>query len=73
MDDKAVRGKVFKLAVSTYQMGVIMLFNQNNELTKKEIQATTMLQDNPLKVALLVCVLVTCCRGINAIEGTTKE
>jgi len=30
-----------------------MLFNQNNELTKKEIQGATMLQDNPLKVALL--------------------
>jgi cullin 1 len=53
VDNKAVRGKVFKLAVSTYQMGVIVLFNQGNELSKKEIQESTMLQDNPLKVALL--------------------
>jgi len=53
VDDKAVKGKVFKLAVSTYQMGVIMQFNQSNELSKKEIQGATMLQDNPLKVALL--------------------
>jgi len=53
VDNRAVKGKIFKLAVSTYQMGIILLFNQNNELTKKEIQEATLLQDHPLKVALL--------------------
>ena len=45
--------KVYKLAVSTYQMGCLLLFNNTNELTKREIQDATLLLDNPFKVAML--------------------
>lgn len=47
------RTKVYKLAVSTYQMGVLLLFNNTTELTKREIQDATLLLDNPFKVAVL--------------------
>lgn len=52
-DMRAVKGKVFKLSVSTYQMGALLLFNNTTELTKREIQDATLLLDNPFKVALL--------------------
>jgi cullin 1 len=52
-DMRAVKGKVFKLAVSTYQMGCLLLFNNASELTKREIQDATLLLDNPFKVAML--------------------
>jgi len=52
-DMRAVKGKVYKLAVSTYQMGILLLFNNTTELTKREIQDATLLLDNPFKVAVL--------------------
>jgi hypothetical protein len=34
-------------------MGILLLFNNANELTKREIQDATLLLDNPFKVATL--------------------
>jgi cullin 1 len=55
LDSKVVRGKIFKLQVSTYQMGVLLMYNQPGEsqVSKREFQGHTLLQENPLKVALL--------------------
>lgn len=55
IDSRAVKGKIFKLAVSTYQMGLLLLFNQpgTNELSKRDLQDSSFLQEVPLKTALL--------------------
>jgi len=56
MDSRAVRGKLFKLTVSTYQMGVLLLFNDKDTQTLKDLQQATELQDHVLKAALLALV-----------------
>jgi len=53
IDMRAVKGKVYKLTVSTYQMGALLLFNPVTEITKREVQDATLLLDNPFKVAVL--------------------
>jgi len=53
IDSRVVKGKVYKLAVSTYQMGCLLPFNNSDTCTKRDIQDATLLQDLPLKTALL--------------------
>jgi len=55
VDSRAVKGKIFKLAVSTYQMGLLLLFNQQGttELSKRDLQDSSLLQEHPLKTSLL--------------------
>eukprot|EP01110_Echinostelium_bisporum_P003408 TRINITY_DN1830_c3_g1_i1.p1 TRINITY_DN1830_c3_g1~~TRINITY_DN1830_c3_g1_i1.p1 ORF type:complete len:756 (-),score=264.43 TRINITY_DN1830_c3_g1_i1:123-2390(-) len=53
IDMRAVKGKIYKLMVSTYQMGALLQFNNATEVTMRELKDATLLQDNPFKVALL--------------------
>eukprot|EP01111_Echinosteliopsis_oligospora_P017242 TRINITY_DN7403_c0_g1_i1.p1 TRINITY_DN7403_c0_g1~~TRINITY_DN7403_c0_g1_i1.p1 ORF type:complete len:756 (-),score=183.44 TRINITY_DN7403_c0_g1_i1:24-2291(-) len=53
VDSRQAKGKVYKLSVSTYQMGCLLPFNNSDTCTKRDIQDATLLQDLPLKTALL--------------------
>eukprot|EP01113_Clastostelium_recurvatum_P013364 TRINITY_DN1704_c0_g1_i1.p1 TRINITY_DN1704_c0_g1~~TRINITY_DN1704_c0_g1_i1.p1 ORF type:complete len:773 (-),score=271.49 TRINITY_DN1704_c0_g1_i1:54-2312(-) len=55
IDSKAIRGKVFKLSVSTYQMGVLILFNTASTLTRKDLDSTG-LNDTILKGAVIALI-----------------
>ena len=51
-----------ELSMNTYQMCICMLFNDNDTLTFKEIEAATQIPEADLKRSLqsLACVKVVC-------------
>jgi len=55
VSDRAVRGKVYQLTVTTYQMAILLLLNDAKEdgVTLQQIIDSTALRDEPLITALL--------------------
>lgn len=53
VDDRAVRGRIYKLTVTTYQMAILLHLNDSPEVTLQQITDANALRDEPLKSALL--------------------
>eukprot|EP01112_Ceratiomyxa_fruticulosa_P014522 TRINITY_DN4165_c0_g1_i2.p1 TRINITY_DN4165_c0_g1~~TRINITY_DN4165_c0_g1_i2.p1 ORF type:complete len:753 (-),score=154.51 TRINITY_DN4165_c0_g1_i2:191-2449(-) len=56
VDFRDTKKKVFKLTVSVYQMGILLLFNQFPSLTLKDITEGTNLNEITLRPALLALI-----------------
>lgn len=73
VDDRAVRGKLYKLSVTTYQMAILLHLNDQTQVTLQQITDANGLRDEPLKTALLGLLktkVMTCDQGEDHGEWT---